>query len=87
MLLFEKVCISKIDPSLTSTLNPNSCNSISSCVVPELNLISSYFRVQVNLQDYNRNALVAVIVDCGMTALFINAKFVKKNKIQIYCLL
>jgi hypothetical protein len=78
----DGTCVLENDPSLTFDSNP--CNSISSCVVPELNLNDSHFRVKVNLRGRNRNTFVAAMVDCGATALFIGRAFVKENKIHTH---
>jgi hypothetical protein len=76
------ICVLENDPSLAFDSNP--CNSISSCVVPELNSNDSHFKVKVNLRGRNRNAFVAAMVDCGATALFIGRAFVKENKIRTH---
>jgi hypothetical protein len=69
----------KIDPDSMTNLNP--CNNIDSCIVPELMLLSSHFKIQVSLKGRNHSASVAAMVDCGATALFISERFIKTNSI------
>jgi hypothetical protein len=57
---------------LRLTANSNLCNSIDSCVIPELTLSSLHFKVPVILKGQNRSTSLAAMVDCGATALFIS---------------
>jgi hypothetical protein len=62
-------------------VNSNLCNNINSCVVPELTLLSSHFKVQITLKGQNHSTAVAAMMDCNATALFISRRFVRENKI------
>ena len=59
-----------------------SCTDVSSSVVPEIKPSDSHFKIQVLLEGRNRSALVAAMVDCGATALFISERFVKQHKVR-----
>lgn len=67
-------------PDFATSSNP--CNSINSCVIPELERSGSHFKIEVVLKGRNRSASVAAMVDCGATSLFISEEFVKKNKVR-----
>jgi hypothetical protein len=67
-----------------STANSNLCNSINSCVIPELTPSSSHFKIRITLKGQNRSASVAAMVDCDATALFISKRFMKENKICMH---
>ena len=82
VVLPEEVCASKIDPDSTTNLNP--CNNIDACIVPELTLSSSHFKIQVSLKGRNCSVSVAAMVDCGATALFISERFVKTNSVCMH---
>ena len=59
----------------------NPCN-ISSCVISEVRPTGSHFKIKIVLEGRNRSALVAAMVDSGATALFINERFVRENKVR-----
>ena len=60
----------------------NTCIDISSSVIPELKTSDSHFKIQIVLEGQNRKALVAAMVDCGATALFISKRFVERNRVR-----
>jgi hypothetical protein len=60
----------------------DSCNDISSSVVSEIKPTGTHFKIRIVLEGRNRSALVAAMVDCGATALFISERFVKENNVR-----
>ena len=72
----------KIESDLGTGRILNSCIDDKRNVVPELNPSDSHFKIRVVLEGQNRSALVAAMVDCGATALFISERFVKTNKVH-----
>ena len=81
-LLPGNVCALKIN--LDSTASLNSCNNIDSCVVPELTPSSPHFKVQMKLRGQNHCMLIATMVDCDVTTLFISKRFMKINKVHTH---
>ena len=81
-MLPEKVCVSGSDPCVATNSSP--CNSMCSCIVPELKSLGSHFKVKVTLKGRNRHASVAAMVDCGATALFISQEFVRTHRVRTY---
>ena len=65
-------------------ISSNPCNSINSCVIPELMPSGLHFKIQVNLKGWNRSASVVAMVDCGATALFISERFIKTNEVHMH---
>jgi hypothetical protein len=82
MVLPEEVYALKINSDSTINLNP--CNNINSCIVLELTLLSSHFKIQVGLRSQNHSASVAAIVDCRATTFFISERFIKMNSIHTH---
>jgi Retroviral aspartyl protease len=60
----------------------DSCNNISSSVISEIKPTGSHFKIRVVLEGRNRSALVAAMVDCGATTLFISERFVRENRVR-----
>ena len=60
MLLPDKVCILKKD--FYVILDPPFCDRNRSCIVPELKLLDSYFRIPISLRGQNHNAFIAATV-------------------------
>ena len=76
------VCASKVDPEFTTS--SSSYNKIDSCVVLELLLSSSHFKIMVGLQGRNCSVSVVAMVDCGATALFLSKEFVRRNWVHMH---
>ena len=55
--------------------------SVSSCTVSSLDPFSSHLHVPVLLRGFNRSVSTPAMIDSAATALFINEKFVRSNKI------
>jgi hypothetical protein len=79
-LLSEEGSVS--EESLNSMAKSNTCNCISSNVVPELTPSGSHFKIDVIVLGRNQSAPVAAMVDCGATGLFISKRFVQENRVR-----
>ena len=61
-------------------------DSVSSCVIPELNPSSSHFHVSVILKGRHRSVRTAAMIDSGATALFISRRFIHKHNVFLHTL-
>lgn len=59
-------------------------DDINLCIISEQKSADSHFRIDITLKGRNQNAFIAATVDCSATALFINKKFIKQNRIRTH---
>ena len=59
-------------------------DDINLCIISEQKSADSHFRIDITLKGWNQNAFIAATVDCSATALFINKKFIKQNRIRTH---